>query len=190
MFNDELAQSVKTENWQKPCDQLHDFVSAELDYPKELKTEHTHDLRKSLKSIRPILLRSPNDAPSDIYHAWLLCAFVPWARVVPPSSQNKKGKAPLRPAALVARDGIKVDNNTVKLVDNAVRDLDDIIEVKDATVSKTSPTTSHLKRKQKSPTRSEQGMAIRHWGPQWRSSVMFASLTQIMITPEESELYS
>ncbi|KAI4123290.1 MAG: hypothetical protein LQ338_005339 [Usnochroma carphineum] len=185
MFNDELAHFAKTENWKRAYDQLHVLVSAEMEALTKPPTENTKRISNSLKSIRSTLLRDIDDVPANVYHAWLLCAFVPWARVVPAAPQNSKGKVPSRPAALVARDGIKADNNTVRLIENAVVHLDAIIQHKNVIVDEVSATTSPLKRKQESATRSEQGMAIRRWGPRWRSSVMFAILTQVMETPEE-----
>lgn len=187
MLNDEISQSARTENWKQAYEELHVFSGADLELTSEPHTESMKQRLQSLKITRSILLGTPTEHAANAYSAWLLCAFVPWARVPPIVPQQPKARVSLRPAALVARDGIKADNNTVKLVDNAVRDLDDIIQLKDAANVNGPSTTSPLKRKHESPTRSEQGMAIRRWGPQWRNSVTFTMLTQIMESPEKSK---
>lgn len=186
-LDDKVAQSPKTECWKRAYDQLQVLVSAKLMADVEPPTEQ--GLENSSEEIGSILLRDPTDFTADVYQAWLLCAFVPWARVAPAAPQNSRYRILPTPAALAARNGIKADNNTVKLVDNAVKALDDIIQLKDAATAGNPSTTSPLKRKHGSPARSEQGMGIRRWGPHWRSSVMFAILTQVMENTEESKLF-
>ncbi|KAL8938084.1 MAG: hypothetical protein Q9216_004082 [Gyalolechia sp. 2 TL-2023] len=173
-FDDQLDQSVQTRDWRKAYQQLQEMVVAkpEIKTGKDIVDDH-----KSI--IKSILFRGPDHVHQDIFHAWLLCAFVPWSRVTAPTPDKPKTKPPPAPAAIASREGIKADNSTIKIVENAVAHLDEIIQIKDATVNPAS-ITSPLKRKQKSPTRSEQGMAIRRWGPRWRSSVMYAILTEIV----------
>lgn len=182
-LDDKLPYSAKIDCWKRAYDQLHILVSAKLKADVEPSTEQ--GLENSSREIGSILLRDPTKFTADVYQAWLLCAFVPWARVAPAAPQSPKGKILPTPAALAARDGIKADNSTVKLVDNAVKTLDDIIELKDAATAGKPSTTSPLKRKYGSPGRSEQGMGIRRWGPHWRSSVIFAILAQVMESPEK-----
>ncbi|KAL8963217.1 MAG: hypothetical protein Q9193_000488 [Seirophora villosa] len=179
MFNNDFTQAADTKHWKKSYGQLRAIVSAATDDPAQPSIERAPEASNNLMNIRSILLSDSTDALDDVYHAWLLCAFVPWARVSPAVPQKQKGKTPPRPAALVARDGLKADNNTVKLVDNAIRDLNEIIQIKDAANVARPSITSPLEPRHKSPTRSEQGMAIRRWGPYWRSSVMFALLIQV-----------
>ncbi|KAI4256720.1 MAG: hypothetical protein LQ352_001961 [Teloschistes flavicans] len=171
-FGSDLSESAKTDSWRRAYDQARAFDQGES---KGNSSDHTMDVIKS------ILFRNPD----DVYHMWLLCAFVPWARALPPAPTKTKGKASLTPAATAAREGIKADNNTVKLIDSAVMHLDDVIRIKDATSNEIPETTSPLKRKRVLTTREAQGMAIRHWGPSWRSSVMYAILTQITELPIE-----
>lgn len=175
MFDDEVAQPVNTQDWSKAYNQLRTIVSAG---PGPRNEEDPLETENAIIIIKAVLLRNPIDDPVDVYRSWLLCAFVPWARVVPTVPQNPKGKLPSRPAAVVARDGIKADRHTVNLVEKAVIHLDDIVGAKDALINEPSATTSPLKRKHGSVTRSEQGMAIRRWGHHWRNIVMFALLTQ------------
>lgn len=182
MFSEESTHAVKTKHWKKSYGQLRAIVSAVTGDPSQ-----SPEPSNKLMNISSTLLSNPIDAPNDVYHAWLLCAFVPWARVSPAVPQKSKGKAPPRPAALVARDGLKADNHTVKLIDNAIRDLNDIIHIKDAANVADPPVTSPLGPGQESPIRSKQGMAIRRWGPYWRSSVMFALLTQVAENSDDSK---
>ncbi|KAI4289693.1 MAG: hypothetical protein L6R35_001043 [Caloplaca aegaea] len=182
MFSEESTHAVKTKHWKKSYGQLRAIVSAVTGDPSQ-----SPEPSNKLMNISSTLLSNPIDAPNDVYHAWLLCAFVPWARVSPAVPQKSKGKAPPRPAALVARDGLKADNHTVKLIDNAIRDLNDIIHIKDAANVADPPVTSPLGPGQESPIRSKQGMAIRRWGPYWRSSVMFALLTQVAENSDDND---
>ncbi|KAL8719309.1 MAG: hypothetical protein Q9225_003673 [Loekoesia sp. 1 TL-2023] len=178
IFDNQTDQSVKIDQWKKAYEQLQVIMNAES------KAETGQNILGRPRSIvKSVLLRHPDDVHCDVSYAWLLCAFVPWARVTPRVLDNSKAKAPPRPASIAAREGIKADNNAVKIIESAVVHLDEIIQIKDAAVAQMSSTTSPLKRKHDSPTRSQQGMAIRRWGPRWRSSVMYAILTQVMEDP-------
>lgn len=173
-FDSQLDQSVKTLHWKNGYEQLQEIMNATLE------AEIAKDSRGSSKTIiKSILFKDTDNPNQDNFHAWLLCAFVPWARVTAPPSDDPEAKAPPQPAAIAAREGIKAENKTIKIVGNAVAHLDEIIRTKDALANPIS-TTSPWKRKRDDTTRSEQGMAIRRWGPHWRSSVLYALLTQIM----------
>ncbi|KAL8814309.1 MAG: hypothetical protein Q9223_006458 [Gallowayella weberi] len=157
-------------NWSRAYDQAQAFVSP----------PHTEAVSGAvISSIKSILLGNPK----NVYFMWLLCAFVPWARVKPPSPKKPSAKAAPSPAATAAREGIKADNHSVKVIENAAAHLADIIQIKDAAIKEGPSTTSPLKRKQKAISREAQGMAIRRWGSNWRCSVMYAILTQISEAP-------
>lgn len=183
LFDNQMDQLVMTQDWKKAYEQLQEITNAE----SKIGTGQ-NILSHSRSVIKSVLLRHPDDVHYDFFYAWLLCTFVPWARVTPRALDNSKAKAPPRPASIAAREGIKADNNTVKIIEGAVVHLDEIIQTKDAAVGQMSSTTSPLKRKNESPTRSQQGMAIRRWGPHWRSSVMYAMLTQVMEDPIDRKL--
>ena len=154
---------VDTANWHRAYNQLRVMINA-----------------GSYKTIESILLRSPE----DLYHAWILTCFVPWARE-PPKSPQKSHKRPMTAAGLVAREGIKAENRIYKLVDDAVSDLQDIVEMKDALGHEGQTTNIPLKRKQGARAESQremQGWAIRKWGSNWRSSAMYALLTEVAET--------
>lgn len=159
----EDCKLVDTANWHRAYNQLRVIIKA-----------------GSYKTIESILLRSPE----DFYHAWVLACFVPWARE-PPKSPQKSSKRPMTAAGLAAREGIKAENKIYKLVDDAVSDLQDIVEKKDAVSHEAQTANLPLKRKQGACAESQremQGLAIRKWGSNWRSSAMYALLTEVAET--------
>ncbi|KAL8742497.1 MAG: hypothetical protein Q9190_005030 [Brigantiaea leucoxantha] len=128
-------------------------------------------LLKSSNTIRQTLIRDPE----ELYRSWLLSAFVPWARTPPVAPNPKKPNTKEPAGGIAARGGIRADNTIFKIIKNAIGSLDDIICTKDAATGD---------EKEKYLTRETQGMAIRHWGSNWRSSALFALLTQAMETEE------
>ena len=170
------CKAVDTASWHRAYDTLQTTVNAGSEGPA---------LAKSLNTIRSTLLRSPE----DVYHAWLLTCFVPWARE-PPKLSQKSPKRPMTAASLAAREGIKAENKIYRLVDDAASHLQDIIEKKDAFNHEGCPPTVPLKRKQGASLeiqRETQGLAIRKWGFNWRSSVMYALLTEVAETKTEDQ---
>ena len=131
------------------------------------------DASTSLALIREILLPDSE----HVYLAWLLCAFVPWARAIP---EAPNAKAPRTVAAIIAREGMKADNTQTKIIENAVLSLPEILSSTKAIDNREYATTSPLKRKQDSILRGAQGMAIRRWGVYWPSSVIYALLVETM----------
>lgn len=159
---------IDTANWHRAYNQLRQFIKAGSD---------GSTLPNSSKVIHTILLRSPE----ELYHGWILTCFVPWARESPNSPQ-KSSKRPMTAASLAAREGIKAENKIYRLIDDAVYHLQDIVEKKDAVTHTDQTTSLPLKRKQGASAENQrqmQGLAIRKWGSNWRSSVMYALLTEI-----------
>lgn len=151
---------VDTTNWHRAYNQLWVMIKA-----------------GSLNTIGSILLRGSE----DLYHAWILTCFVPWARE-PAKSHQKTCKRPMTAAGLAAREGIKAENKICKLVDDAVSHLQDIVEKKDAVSHEDETIYLPLKRKEGACAESQremQGMAIRKWGSNWRSSAMYALQTEL-----------
>ncbi len=166
---------VDTADWHRAYDLLWAMVKA---------GSEAAEFPESFKLICSILLRTPE----DIYHAWLLTCFVPWARE-PPKFAQRSPKRPMTAASLAAREGIKAENKICKLVDDAAFYLQEIVENKD-TFNYGEPTTT-LPLKQEQGTSAEiqretQGLAIRKWGSNWRSSVMYALLTEVVETKTDS----
>lgn len=167
---------VDTQNWHRAYDQLREMTKA---------GSEGLSLPSPLTTIQSNLLSNADDK----YHAWILTCFIPWARE-PPKSQRKSSKRPMNAASMAAREGIKAENKIYRLVDDAVSHLRDIIEKKDVIIREDQTTVIPSKRKQGASAgtqREMQGVAIRTWGSNWRSSVMYALLTEVAETKTETE---
>lgn len=162
---------VGTENWALAYNQLLAIIQA---------ASYKDDVSGSLRLILEILLPDSQ----YVYLAWLLCAFVPWARAVPKAPEKAKAKTPPTVAATVAREAIKANNIETKVVENAVISLPDVVTTREVVNDQEDATTSPQKRKSYSALREAQGMAIRRWGANWRSTVMYALLVEVMETKE------
>lgn len=162
VFTTDAECEVDTTNWHRAYDHLRDLTKA---------GSGGSSLPSPLETIQSILLRNADDK----YHAWILTCFVPWARE-PPKSDPRSPKRLVNAATLAAREGIKAENKIRDLVDDAVSHLSDIIEKKDA---KQGPNVDTY--------RETQGLAIRRWGSNWRSSVIYALLTEVAETRRETE---
>ena len=66
-----------------------------------------------------------------------------------------------------------------KIVNEAASHLEDVIELKDSIKFHENSNDSSLTRKQLTVSREVHGQAIRGWGSEWRSIVMFALLTEV-----------
>ncbi|CAL8577139.1 CCA tRNA nucleotidyltransferase, mitochondrial [Xanthoria parietina] len=151
-------------NWQKAYDELQTMVNVESE---------DFDGQNAMVIVKSILFNKSE----EVYPMWLLCAFVPWARLGRPAPKKPGGVAPTL-AKMSAQEGIKADNDSAKLIDNAASHLESIIQARHAVIKEES-TTNPLKRKQDDVSRQEQGLFIREWGSNWRCSVMYAILTEI-----------
>lgn len=175
MFTDPTQSQqliVDTTNWSKSYNQVSEIIepaNTNLSTPGGLQT------------IKSILVTNEHES----YLAWLLCALSLWVEVENPQKQRPGAKPKPPMAAVVAREGLKVENKNTSVIKDAVLHYPDIIAWK-AAVPKSSPSISvPMKRKQTSLSREKFGMSIRRWGPHWRSIAMFALLTEVMETNEE-----
>ena len=157
---------IDTSRWSRVYDRLLKIIKA---------TSGEAEDSASVKLISSLLLRNAE----DVFLAWIIACFVPWARLPQKHINKSSSKAASSAASAAAREGIKADNKITRIVDNAVCHLSDIIMVKDSTKVGNQITTSPLKRKHDIDDRVSQGQAVRRWGSHWRSSVMYALLTQI-----------
>ena len=141
---------------------------------------------KSFKTIHSILLRNPQ----DLYQAWLLACFVPWASE-PSISSQRLSKRPMTAAGLAAREGIKAESKIYRLVDDAASCFQEIVENKDAfnckDHKKDQIVNVPLNWKQGASQREMQGLAIRRWGANWRGGVIYALLAEIAEKKTETE---
>ena len=132
-----------------------------------------------IRIIATTLLKDPQDA-EEVYRAWMICCFIPWARTVPTTSNFKKPKFPKTVAAVVARKGIKADNKTTTIVEGAILNLSHVITTKANLIDWPDSAPTTLERKQLSENRELHGKALLRWGPHWRSTVIFALLVQVV----------
>lgn len=135
--------------------------------------------------IAKMLLKEPRD-PEEVYLAWMLCCFVPWAQSKAVTSNSSTSKFPKTVAAIAAREGIKPDNKITKIIEEAVIYLPDVIMTKGNAIDQPDPLAKNSKRNQSSVSRELHGKAIRRWGPHWRSTVIFAFLVQISQAQNQS----
>jgi len=133
------------------------------------------DTSSSLKLISKLLVRSPE----DVFLAWMITCFVPWAREPQKHLEKPSSKKTPSPASIAAREGIKADNKITKVVDEAVSYLSDIIAMKDSVITDSQSTSSPLKRRLSPSARVFQGLAVRRWGSHWRISAMYAILAEV-----------
>lgn len=158
-----VHECPKTETWRFVCGSLNELVKTGLK-----GNERSTDLH----NIAAVLLRDSE----DLYLAWMMSCFVPWADTKLPAPNSK---TPTTAAAIAAREGIKAKNTLSKIINNAGLEMKYVIRMKDSAASQLKSLTSPLKRKDCSSTRELQGQAIRHWGPHWRSIAIHALLVQL-----------
>ena len=100
----------------------------------------------------------------------MLCAVLPWFGQEMPKAIVKKG-APITMAARVARDSLKIDNNSMKVVSVAEANVEEARNmVGQHRVQEGSDENSDDARKRQRTTfdRVQTGLAIRKWGDAWR----------------------
>jgi tRNA nucleotidyltransferase (CCA-adding enzyme) len=145
-------------------------------------TDGTIALINELKT----LLDSGNDLPEllvrdadERYMAWLLTAIVPYRDAPQPEASEANRKAPPFIPTGVMREGIKATNKVCDVVTASVRNLNEITRLVDGV-------DTQKRRAQKTPgsedltARDTLGMAVRRWGPTWRSQVMYALLVELV----------
>lgn len=167
---------ANTQHWQIAYDQLLALISTQLGGTST---------RVSSQVIANILLKEPRD-PTEVYLAWMLCCFVPWAQPNAATSNSSASKFPKSVAATVAREGLKADSKITKIIREAVLYLPDVIMTKGEVIDQPDQAAKDSKRKQSSISRELHGKAIHQWGPHWRSTVIFAFLVQISHTQNQS----
>ena len=121
----------------------------------------------------------------EVYWAWLLCALTPWAPLVTRSQYTPRKGQPKTFAALVAREGLKVDNKAKEVIDQAMSRLPEVISIKDR-AAETQVGESSTKRKRDPLTREELGMLLYQWGASWRSSIFLAVFVELVQAKADS----
>ncbi|KAK1061374.1 CCA tRNA nucleotidyltransferase, mitochondrial [Friedmanniomyces endolithicus] len=154
----ETSQHYKpdTEGWQVMIDTLEDALESE-------------------QVLAELLVRDDEER----FVSWQLAALVPYRDAPQPEAPAPGRKAPPPIAAQVAKEGIKATNKVTDIVIAAVRNQQEISSMVDA-----------LRDRQRRPdmpvvgddatARDVLGMAIRRWGPSWRSQAMYAFLVEVV----------
>ena len=117
--------------------------------------------------LRSTLIRHPEDA----YMAWILAALVPCASASLPPITPKGGRAAPAYGASVAREGIKATNKVHSVVAGAFKHAEEVSAVKSSALVMR---TLGGKGPRWKDDRSSLGMAIRRWGANWRSFVVYS----------------
>ena len=163
---------AETSNWNKAYGFLSDIIQARATDT----AESTY-----IKNLGLILIRNDNDG----FLSWMAACFVPWARTMLPEAKIVKKRSSIV-ATRAARDGIKADNKICKVLEDAVSNLSNVISLKNATFK---GLAHHSESSRRVPSRDIQGQAIRSWGPDWRSTVLFAMLTEVSEAGSIAGLY-
>ncbi|KAH0565691.1 hypothetical protein GP486_000910 [Trichoglossum hirsutum] len=136
--------------------------------------------------IQPMLIRNAEEA----YLAWLLASLTPWANLqaFPPSKSSKKKLQPM--AAIVAREGLKVNNKVFEVIAGACGNSEEITRNITKLKSLLESGNSDLESND-SIDRGALGMAIRRWGSNWRPHVLFSLLLELKrIGDNTQEMYN
>jgi tRNA nucleotidyltransferase (CCA-adding enzyme) len=167
------------------------FSDPSVDDSKHYKpdTEGTSSLINELEE----LLASGSDLPEllvrdadERYIAWILTAIVPYRDAPQPEAQEVNKKAPPPVPTGVAREGIKATNKICDVITSSVRNLNEITKFVDGI-------NVQKRRAQKVPeqedltARDTLGMAVRRWGPTWRSQVMYALQVELVEQPDNTD---
>ena len=155
-----------TESWRVMIDTLEDVLS-------------------SGQTIAEILVQDDEDS----FMAWQLSALVPY-RDAPQAEPVAPGRRPPPPVpASLAREGIKATNKVSDIVVLAVRNQSEISSlVEKLAEQKRRPDKVIVG--EDATARDVLGMAVRRWGPTWRSQVMYSLLVEIVENPDSVECKS
>jgi tRNA nucleotidyltransferase (CCA-adding enzyme) len=166
----EGLELCKDFNWEAAYTVLADMV---MDAPRSPLTPDD-------KTIIRTLVRTDE----ELYHSWLLAAFVPWVfSHTRDGVEPAKGKVEL--IVEMARESIKAENKLSEILDGAMKNREDLL-MKSDIVSKLPPSELEA-RPFNHQTRGDLGMAIRRWGRHWRLHTVFAILVEAAALPKGSE---
>ncbi|KAL9096934.1 MAG: hypothetical protein Q9165_000898 [Trypethelium subeluteriae] len=164
----------------------------EVDYTPELgRLRPAYSVLESLaqlpKGTQPVIISETVAQNADEkYIALLLAAHVPWVDAPDPEPSKARGKVPIPVPVSVAREGIKATNKICDIISAAIRNADEIIELKDRLVERKK--YPHRRAEGKDATaRDVLGMAIRSWGATWRSQVLWAILVEVSAEPDKQD---
>ncbi|KAK5105782.1 hypothetical protein LTR62_002162 [Meristemomyces frigidus] len=113
------------------------------------------------------------------YMAWQLSAVVPYRDAPLPEVPTNGRRAPPMVVERVVREGIKGTNKVTDIIVAAVRNQEDISTLVDRAYERKRRPDKVVSGEDAS-SRDILGMAIRRWGPSWRSQVMYSCLVEVV----------
>ncbi|KAF1919646.1 hypothetical protein BDU57DRAFT_441068 [Ampelomyces quisqualis] len=126
-------------------------------------------------AINTILLRDADER----YLAWTSATVMPWADA-PTVPNPRTGQRPFFPAYLVARGGFKAPNKVCDVIVASLGNGEEIRKVvAQCAKGLRRPDTVNLAND--ATGRDTLGMALRRWGPTWRSQVFFNLLYEVVL---------
>ncbi|KAK2627812.1 hypothetical protein QTJ16_002458 [Diplocarpon rosae] len=115
----------------------------------------------------------PENSDDVKYMGWILASLTPWSQFPLPQPPSGSFKVPLPHGTKVAREGLKLPSRICDAITGALRNREQITELKDA-----------IRRKDKYTNDSATvGMTIRRWNSQggyWRLQALFAILVDAL----------
>ncbi|CAK1358398.1 unnamed protein product [Cercospora beticola] len=151
------------EGWDALIDTLKDMISNGNVVQEELMRDHEEEVL-----------------------AWQLSAMVPYRNAPFPEPLQPGKKAPPPIPVQVAREGVKAPNKICEVINAAVRNQSEISDVVDRLYQKKRRPDKVIEGDDPS-ARDVLGMAIRRWGPSWRSQVMYSLLVEVANTQDQVE---
>ena len=140
--------------------------------PHHARTEILLSLmpRKGMQLFSPFLVHA-----EDQYHKWLLFALVPLGSTRADGAASYSRATAVR----VVREGLKGRNKTIKVVEDAFRDLGAIQDLIAKDVNTANSQSMNQTQEEQALLRMRYGKAIRSWGFDWRLSVLYAFFVQL-----------
>ncbi|KAK6429080.1 CCA tRNA nucleotidyltransferase, mitochondrial [Oleoguttula sp. CCFEE 5521] len=137
------------------------------------------------------LLLSDKD---ERYLAWMLAALLPY-RDAPDPQPSQPGRKPPPPVpSTVAREGVKATNRVCDVITAAQNHRSEIKNIEYRVDAHRQQKAHGNFQERHSPIndpsylgRDTLGMAIRKWGPSWRSQIMYSLLVEMVEQPEQVE---
>jgi hypothetical protein len=172
-------------------DRLALYETIFTDPTRDLKsTPDTTFFSSAYKFINSILAPSTTNVPTVIsetlasnseeqYLAWICASVMPWADA-PMVPHQKPTQRPYYAAYLVAREGFKAPNKIGDVIAASLQNGEEIRQLVDRCYNQLRRPNS-TKTGDDATSRDVLGMAIRHWGPSWRSQVLFNLTYEIVL---------
>ncbi|KAF2771388.1 poly A polymerase C-terminal region-like protein [Teratosphaeria nubilosa] len=164
IFSDPSVETVDhfkpdTGNWQLVIDTLRDLIDGG-------------------RTLAGLLVRDSEET----FLAYQLSALIPYRDAPQPEPVAPGKKAPAPVAVNVAKEGIKSPNKVADVILAAVRNQEEISNMVDKMNSRKGQGDTPIEGDYPA-ARDVLGMAIRRWGPSWRSQMLYAFLVDLVNNP-------